>query len=133
MNYKTYKVEVYNSGNKYWYNDKGQQHNEHGPAVEFANGYKAYYLNGKRHRTDGPAVEFVDGHKEYWLNGKLHRIDGPAVECANGCKEYWLNNKIYSYENWKKEVEKLNKSTVKELTVSEVSKLLGFDVKIVKE
>ena len=47
------------------------------------------------HREDGPAIEWADGSKEYWLNGMLHREDGPAVELADGSKEYWLNGERY--------------------------------------
>ena len=107
MNYTTYKVEVYENGNKYWLNEQGQLHNEHGPAIQYADGYKAYYLNGKLNRTDGPAIEYIDGSKAYCLNGKG-----------------------YSYEAWKREVEKLK---VKEMTMTELTKELGYEIKIVKE
>jgi hypothetical protein len=73
-----------------------------------------YYQGDKFiwHREDGPAIEFVNGDKEYWINGEIikrefkyhtehgyyegdkfiwHREDGPAVECKNGDKEYWIN------------------------------------------
>ena len=86
MNYKIYKVTVYENGDKIWRNDKGQLHNEHGPAAEWA-----------------------DGGKAYWLNDKLNRTDGPAIEWADGSKSYYLNGKYYSHEDWRKEVEKLNK------------------------
>jgi hypothetical protein len=29
-----------------------------------------WYLNGWRHREDGPAVEWADGSKEWWLSGQ---------------------------------------------------------------
>ena len=64
-----YKVEVTKESTK-WYNESNQPHREDGPAVEFACGYKAYYINGKPHREDGPAVEFAEGYKEYYINGK---------------------------------------------------------------
>ena len=32
-------------------------------------GSKFWYLNDKRHREDGPAVEYTDGSKEWFLNG----------------------------------------------------------------
>jgi hypothetical protein len=52
-----------------------------------------YYEGSKfiYHREDGPAVEFSNGNRSWWLNGKLHRDDGPAVEYANGIK-YWYKN-----------------------------------------
>ena len=31
-------------------------------------GNKRWYLNGVYHREDGPAMEFADGHKEWWVN-----------------------------------------------------------------
>jgi hypothetical protein len=115
----TYKVTVDSENTTRWYNDKNQFHRVDGPAIEWANGTKAWYLNDKHHRVDGPAVEWANGTKEwylndkrhridgpaiehadgnkYWcLNNKLHRIDGPAVEGANGDKEWWLNNKKYT-------------------------------------
>ena len=27
------------------------------------------YKNGKLHREDGPAIEYANGSKEWWLNG----------------------------------------------------------------
>ena len=41
---KTYKVDVYDNGDKHW------------------------YLNGKLHREDGPAVERADDSKSWYLN-----------------------------------------------------------------
>jgi hypothetical protein len=36
----------------------------------FSFGSKFWYTNGKLHRENGPAIEFANGKKEYWLNGK---------------------------------------------------------------
>ena len=82
-------------GTKYWKNDKGQLHREDGPAVEYADGSKWWYLNGKLHREDGPAYEGANGDKEWYLNNKLHREDGPAIEFSNGRKEWWVNGKCH--------------------------------------
>ena len=30
----------------------------------------AWYKNGEWHREDGPAIEWIDGCKEWWLNGE---------------------------------------------------------------
>jgi antitoxin component YwqK of YwqJK toxin-antitoxin module len=63
-----------------------------GPAIEdFADGYKAWYLNGKLHREGGHAVEKADGTKIWYLHGKLHREDGPALQQSNGRIVYYLN------------------------------------------
>jgi NADPH-dependent ferric siderophore reductase len=29
-----------------------------------------WFLNGKLHREDGPAVEWADGSRSWWLNGE---------------------------------------------------------------
>ena len=89
------------------------------------NGNKYWYLDGKRHREDGPAIEWANGDKYWYLKGKRHREDGPALEYVNGDKAWYLNGVLVT------EDEVMNRS--KELTVSEVSKLLGYEVKIVKD
>jgi len=35
-----------------------------------SSGTKQWTLNGKCHREDGPAIEWFDGIKEWWLNGE---------------------------------------------------------------
>ena len=45
---------------------------------------------GQYHREDGPAIEYADGHKEWFINGLLHRIDGPAIEFKSGAKHWWI-------------------------------------------
>jgi len=63
-------IKINELGNKFYYADKEMTilHREDGPAVECADGYKAWWINNKRHREDGPAVEYC-GHKEWYLNG----------------------------------------------------------------
>jgi len=86
------RVEIKDCGTKRYYKwDTDELHNPYGPAVEYADGDKVWYLNGKRHREDGPAVEDADGDKSWWINGKRHREDGPAIEYADGDKEWWVN------------------------------------------
>jgi hypothetical protein len=104
MSYKEYTVKVYDNGTKHW------------------------SLNGNLHREDGPAVERADGTKSWFLNGNLHREDGPAIELADGIKCWFLNDESYTEEEFLKKTSK-----VKELTVTELEKLLGYPVKIVKE
>ena len=43
------------------------------------------------HRTDGPACEYFDGDKAWYLNGAKHRLDGPAYEYASGEKSWYVN------------------------------------------
>ena len=75
---------------EWWVN--GKLHREDGPAREWADGYKEWWINNQRHREDGPAVERTDGTKSWWINNQRHREDGPAVEYANGTKEWWIND-----------------------------------------
>ena len=89
---KQYKVKVYNDRTE-WYNQNGQRHREDGPAVEYANGTKEWYINGQCHREDGQALEWADGTKYWYINGQLHREDGPAIEWANGTKEWYINGR----------------------------------------
>ena len=96
---KEYKVRVYNHRTE-WFNLEDLRHRENGPAIEYADGYKAYYINGKRHREDGPAIELSNGNKYFYINGKFHREDGPAVEWANGDKAYYINGKYLTEEEF---------------------------------
>jgi hypothetical protein len=92
---------------KEYKNKSGQYHRLDGPAVEYSNGEKHWYINGKRHREDGPAVENINSDKWWYINGKLHREDGPAVEYNNGHKEWFINGIQYIKEKWENEVLKL--------------------------
>ena len=94
----------------------------------YANGTKFWYLNGEKHREDGPAVKWADGTKLWYQNGEKHREDGPAIEYPDGTKYWFLNDEEYTEEEFLKKT-----SPIKELTVADLEKLLGYAVKIVKE
>ena len=79
------------------------------------------------HRTDGPAVEYADGSKVWYLNGHRHRTDGPAVEWADGYKEWWLNGEHLTQEEHLRRI-----IPAQEMTVAEIEKLLGKRIKIIK-
>jgi len=108
-----YDVKVDDMGDVRYYNKKGQPHRLDGPAIEMANGYKAWYVNGKLHREDGPAIEWPDGGRSWYVNGKRHRIDGPAIEWPEGTKWWFVNGKLVGtskegfteedFKQWKKE------------------------------
>lgn len=120
-----YNVYVYDNGDRYWHlNDK--LHREDGPAIECADGTRRWYLSGQRHREDGPAVESANGDRYWYLNGKFHREDGPAVEYANGDRCWYLNDKLLSEEEFKE------RTQVKEMSVADLEKILGYPIKIVK-
>ena len=100
------KIEINKNGDKVWRLPNGDLHRENGPAIEYADGDKCWYLNDKRHREDGPAIEYADGEKWWYLNGKLHREDGPAVEFADGDKQWYLNDRLYKIQENNKIVER---------------------------
>lgn len=93
----------------------------------YPDGTKRWYLKGKLHREGGPAIEWAGGSRSWYLNGKLNREDGPAIECADGTKSWWLNGERVTEEEHKRRT-----SRVKELTVQQISDLLGYEVKVVK-
>jgi hypothetical protein len=65
---------------------------------------------------------------KYWyLNGKRHREDGPAVERPNGSNYWYLNDKKLTEGEFNRRM-----NPVRELTVEQISELLGFEVKVVK-
>lgn len=118
--------------NTYYFNEDGQWHREDGPAIEFADGtrkwyvndvihrdngpaiegpdgYKAWYFNGKCHREDGPAIERLDGHMEWYWEGKAHRDDGPAIVYPNGHKEWYIKGEKVQVSSQKEFEEFRNK------------------------
>ena len=82
--------EIDASGTKFWHNERHKCHRLDGPAIEYANGTKLWYVNGLRHRTTGPAIEYANGTKFWYENGLLHRLDGPAIEYASGHKVWFI-------------------------------------------
>lgn len=81
----------YDNGDRHWYLN-GKRHREDGPALESITDVKEWFANDKRHRIDGPAIERSD-RKEWWLKGKRHREDGPAVEYIDGYKEWYYQGR----------------------------------------
>ena len=72
---------------------------------------------------------YSSGAKFWYLKGQYHREDGPAIEYSDGSKEWYLNGIEHTEEEYNK---KMNPVPVKELSVSEISQLLGYEIKVVK-
>ena len=89
--------------NKYWLNDEGEYHRLDGPAFEWTDGSKAWYINGQYHRIDAPAFEGANGRKEWLINGERHRIDGPAIEQPDEYKWWFFNGKGHRLDGPAKE------------------------------
>ena len=96
----------YADGDKFWYID-GKCHRIDGPAVENADGSKYWYIDGKLHRIDGPAVEYTDGTKSWYIDNERHRTDGPAVEWVDGYKSWYIDGRLYSEEDFNKFIEEV--------------------------
>ena len=58
-----------------------------------------YYSSKALHRTDGPAIEWADGDKVWYVNGKCHRVDGPAAEMADG-QHWYVDGERYTEEKF---------------------------------
>jgi len=70
---------------------------------------------------------YPNGNKSWYLNGKLHREDGPAIEYADGNKFWFLNGERVTEEEHKRLTSK-----VVEMTMEEINKALGKQVKVVE-
>jgi hypothetical protein len=103
--YKSYQLRIikrrsyavnYNNRTYYYIDNKRHRDNDK-PAIEYANGTKAWYQNGKVHRdNDNPAIILSDGSKSWYQNDKLHRYnDKPAIEYADGTKHWYKNGKLH--------------------------------------
>jgi hypothetical protein len=90
-------------GDKRW-KLNGKLHNENGPAVEFSDGTRVWYIHDLCHREERdpetglilPAVEWSDGSRDWYYYGKTHRneidpktgLSLPAMTFLDGSK-YW--------------------------------------------
>jgi hypothetical protein len=65
-------IRINKYGDKFYYKDKAMKilHRLDGPAVEWSNGDKIWFVNGKRHRLDGPAIEYSTGSKAWYVDGE---------------------------------------------------------------
>lgn len=130
MKSKELYIYINKDGNKRYYADCEMTilHRTDGPAVEYADGDKEWYVNGELHRVDGPAIQYASGTKEWWMHGQRHRTDGPAIECASGSKSWYLNGVRYM----EKEFEKIMHPQSVELTLDQIAAKFGVDVKNLK-
>ena len=140
-----YTVKVYPNGSKFWWLNE-ELHREDGPAIEWLDGTKEWYLNGvelseqdfntrmnTKELTINPIVELLEytvkvypnGSKFWYLNGVSHREDGPAVERYDGTKYWYLNGVKLSEEEFNV------KMNPKELTINKIEELLGYKIKVV--
>src|SRR6056300_392975 len=117
-------IRINKDGNKYYYSDRAMTilHREDGPAFEYTDGGKEWYINGEFHREDGPAVEYADGDKAWYINGEFHREDGPAVEYADGYKAWYLNGERLTEKEFNA---RMNPA---ELTLDEIAEKFGVSV-----
>ena len=81
-------------------NSDGQLHRVDGPAIEWEDGSREWWLHGRLHRVDGPAYEGADGSRSWYRHGKLLREDGPAYEGADGSRSWYLGGKWLSEDEF---------------------------------
>ena len=98
----------YPDGCKWWYIN-GKLHRENGPAVEWNDGTKYWYIHGGKHREDGPAVEHASGGRTWFVNDKKHRIDGPAIIWFNGDEDWWIDGNEITETQHTKYIQLINK------------------------
>jgi hypothetical protein len=123
-----YTVRIDSDGDRFWYKPGTWSfHRLGGPAREYADGSREWWVNGKRHRLDGPAIEYADGSREWWVNGKPHRLDGPAWEHADGGTRAWY----IEGEELDEEEFLARTQPAQEITIAEIEKLIGHRVKII--
>jgi hypothetical protein len=82
---------------------------------EYSNRIEYRNERGYLHRTDGPAIEYHDGTKSWYINGKLYREDGPAIVWNDGTREWYLYGKYYTEDEWKQEVAKIKLKRILDL------------------
>lgn len=113
------------NGDKLWFlNDK--LHRVDGPAHD-TNNLKIWYLNGVLHRDDGPAFEHERGRKEWIVHGKHHREDGPAVEDSIHGDEWWFDDVRYpSQKEFPGNRVKLIKRELSKLNLEQLELLSDF-------
>lgn len=71
-------------GTRCYYIGDAKLHREGGPAVEFPDGAKYWYINGLRHRLDGPAMEYPDGFSAWYINGIRLTEEEFLLRTSNG-------------------------------------------------
>ena len=145
------------NGTRFWYQN-GLKHREDGHAIEYADGAKHWYQNGLKHREDGHAIEYADGAKHWFLNGtqvtkqEFERRMNPKFKIGDKVTApaylgAWTNSTVINInycDEWPIQCvlpdgmtgifreNELELITVKELTVEEISELLGYEVKVVE-
>lgn len=93
---------VKGDGTIVWSNEIGQFHREDGPAVEYYNGSKLWYVNGRPHRVDGPAVMWACFPSEWWVNGFriTNQIHDWAAEMGIDLKNLTEDDKLIIELKW---------------------------------
>ena len=64
---KVQNPEINKDGTKYWYNEKREFHRLDGPAVEYVDGFKSYWIEGIR-------------YTEEWFNKKIGKKEKPTMK-----------------------------------------------------
>lgn len=68
---------------------------------------------GKFHRIGGPAQEFDNGDKVFWVNGLRHNEEAAAIQLADGRNFFYLNGREMTEKKWAQEVKNLKPQRVR--------------------
>jgi hypothetical protein len=83
--------EIYRSSDIYYYLNK-VFHRTNGPAIEYNNGDKCWYVYGDRHNDKGPATIHKTGWTFWFLNDNLQTL-------SNSTPTWFLNDKPQTLSN----------------------------------
>jgi len=91
------KIEIDELGTKRYLNDEGQHHRLDGPAVEYLDGSKYWYINRISHRNIDPSDKWSDREKYWWFKGERHRVGGSY---GSVYKPWCIHNKEYTKKEY---------------------------------
>jgi hypothetical protein len=96
-------IEYKNGINEYYENGKQVKFKDE-IEIEKTEKFTKHYVNGFLHRYPGPAVEYSNGDKEWFIHGIRYGITcgakiAPAIKRADGSAE-WLENGTYINSDW---------------------------------
>jgi hypothetical protein len=122
-----YTVRIDSDGDRRWYKPGTEiRHRLDGPAREYADGTREWWVDDHLHRLDGPAREYADGTREWWVDDHLHRLDGPAFEGEDGTREWFIEGTELTEQEFLARTR-----PAQEITIAEIEKLIGHRVKII--
>jgi hypothetical protein len=102
------KFRINRYGTKRWYNEEGKYHRIDGPAIEWSDGYKEWWVNGVRYTEEefNELVKMSNSNYAVYKYKCRHcgKVYKSATESGVNAAERILINSIYSVDNVGKRV-----------------------------